>query len=148
MLAYVGLGMLWLWERGWVACTVAAVLWLAAGGVVLGPGRALDQDRHARSCRPLDWDSPQTFSPLDRDAWKLVQDEADQGRKPVLRRLCWEATSTSTPAAVFSSAWPPTIIRSATNPLDDVPLVELLTALRAGRRRPRRGSAARSPAAT
>ncbi len=33
VLAYVGLGMLWLWERGWVVCTVAAVLWLVAGGV-------------------------------------------------------------------------------------------------------------------
>ena len=31
VLAYVGLGMLWLWERGWVVCTVAAVLWVVAG---------------------------------------------------------------------------------------------------------------------
>ena len=30
---------------------------------------------------PLDWESPQTFSPLDRDAWKLVQDAADEGDK-------------------------------------------------------------------
>ena len=78
---------------------------------------------------PLDWDSPQTFSPLDRDAWKLVQDEAEQGRDACRSTPCSEATRTSTPDASFSSAWPPTIIRSTTDPLDDVPLVELLTAL-------------------
>src|SRR4029077_14019312 len=78
VLAYVGLGMLWLWERGWIACTVAAVLWLAAGG-----GLSVLASRWTKTSRPLmpplDWDSPRTFAPLDRDAWKLVQDEAEQG---------------------------------------------------------------------
>ena len=31
VLVYVGLGMLWLWERGWIVCTIAAVLWVIAG---------------------------------------------------------------------------------------------------------------------
>ncbi len=42
---------------------------------------------------------------------------------------CWRSTPTSTRAANCSTAWPPTIIPLATNPIDDVPLVELLTAL-------------------
>jgi hypothetical protein len=41
VLAYVGLGMLWLWERGWIVCTIAAVVWVVAGVASRGP---LDQD--------------------------------------------------------------------------------------------------------
>ena len=78
VLVYVGLGMLWLWERGWVVCTVAAVLWVIAG--VAFSVLASRWTKTSRSLMPpLDWNSPQTFSPLDRDAWKIVQDEAEQG---------------------------------------------------------------------
>ena len=31
VLVYIGLGMLWLWERGWVVLSVATVLWVVAG---------------------------------------------------------------------------------------------------------------------
>ena len=78
VLAYVGLGMLWLWERGWIVCTIAAVIW-----VVAGVAFSILAARWTKTSRPLmpplDWDAPQTFSPLDRDAWKLVEEEADQG---------------------------------------------------------------------
>jgi uncharacterized protein len=95
VLAYVGLGMLWLWERGWVVCTVAAVVWVIAG--VAFSVLASRWTKTSRSLMPpLDWNSPQTFSPLDRDAWKIVQDEADQGESLT---YCWALMSTSTPAA-------------------------------------------------
>ena len=78
VLAYVGLGMLWLWERGWVACTVAAVVWLLSGGIF-----SILAARWTKTERPilppLDWESPHLFAPLDRDAWKLVQEEAEKG---------------------------------------------------------------------
>jgi len=125
VLAYVGLGMLWLWERGWVACTVAAVLWLAAGGVF-----SVLAMRWTKSTRPLmpplDWDSPQTFSPLDRDAWKLVQDEADQGEKLSFDVLLGGDVYIETGRRLLrrlAGHYHP----FTTDPLDDVPVVELLT---------------------
>src|SRR5271157_3931833 len=78
VLVYLGLGMLWLWQRGWVVATAAAGIWIAAGGLF-----AVLAARWTKAANPLmpplDWDSPQTFSPRDREAWKLVQEEADQG---------------------------------------------------------------------
>jgi len=127
VLAYVSLGMLWLWERGWVACTIAAVLWLAAGGAF-----SVLAARWTKTARPLlpplDWDSPQTFSPLDRDAWKLVQEEADRTETlsfdVLLRSDVYIETGRSLLARLAAHYHPSNI-----NPLDDVPLVELLTAL-------------------
>jgi uncharacterized protein len=127
VLTYVSLGMLWLWERGWVACTVAAVLWLAAGGAF-----SVLAARWTKTARqllpPLDWDSPQTFSPLDRDAWKLVQDEADQTESlsfdVLLGGDVYIETGRRLLARLAAHYHP-----FKTNPLDDVPLVELLTAL-------------------
>ena len=127
VLAYVGLGMLWLWQRGWVACTLAAVAWLLAGGVF-----SILAARWTKTSRPLlpplDWDSPQLFSPLDREAWKLVQDEAEKGDNLSFDILLGSDTYIDTGRSLFR--------RIATHyhpftsePLDDVPLVELMTAL-------------------
>jgi hypothetical protein len=126
VLAYVGLGMLWLWERGWVICLVAAGVWLAAGGVF-----SVLAARWTKAARPLlpplDWASPQTFSPLDRDAWRLVQEEAEQGEKITFEALL--------EADVYIETGRRLLRRLAehyhpftTSPLDDVPVVELLTA--------------------
>ncbi len=125
-LVYVSLGMLWLWERGWIACTVATILWLAAGGAF-----SILASRWTKTSRPLmpplDWDSPRTFAPLDRDAWKLVQDEADQGDTLSFDVLLG--------ADVYIETGRRLLKRLAAhyhpfnaNPLDDVPVVELLTA--------------------
>jgi len=125
VLAYIGLGMLWLWERGWVACTVAAVLWLAAGGAF-----SVLAMRWTKSARPLmpplDWDSPHTFSPLDRDAWKLVQDEADQGETLSFDVLLGSDVYIETGRRLLrrlAGHYHP----FTAEPLDDVPVVELLT---------------------
>ena len=127
VLAYVGLGMLWLWERGWVACTLAAVLWLLTGGIF-----SLLAARWTKTSRPLlpplDWDAPQLFSPLDRDAWKLVQDEAERGESLSFDALLGSDTYINTGRNLFrriATHYHP----FATEPLDDVPLVELMTAL-------------------
>ena len=127
VLAYVGLGMLWLWERGWIACTLAAVLWLLTGGIF-----SLLAARWTKTSRPLlpplDWDAPQLFSPLDRDAWKLVQDEAERGESLSFDALLGSDTYINTGRNLFrriASHYHP----FATEPLDDVPLVELMTAL-------------------
>jgi uncharacterized protein len=126
VLAYVGLGMLWLWERGWVVCTIAAVVWVVAG--VAFSVLASRWTKTSRSLMPpLDWDSPHTFSPLDRDAWKLVQDEADQGETLTFDVLLGADVYIETGRRLvrrLAEHYHPL----AANPLDDVPLVELLTA--------------------
>jgi hypothetical protein len=127
VLAYMGLGMLWLWERGWVILTVCSGLW-----VISGVAFSLLAARWTRlkdpMMPPLDWESPQTFSPRDRDAWKLVQTEADRGEELTFESLLGGDTYIDTGRRLFRSLavhYHPL----AANPLDDVPLVELLTAL-------------------
>ncbi len=126
VLVYVGLGMLWLWERGWIACTVAAVLWVIAG--VAFSVLASRWTKTARSLMPpLDWDSPQTFSPLDRDAWALVQEEADQGETLTFDVLLGADVYIDTGRRLMKRLvehYHPL----AAHPFDEVPLVELLTA--------------------
>src|SRR5215470_14706320 len=78
VLAYVGLGMLWLWEHGWVILSVATGLWVACGVVFSLLAARWTKTTHP-IMPPLDWESPQTFAPLDREAWKLVQAEAERG---------------------------------------------------------------------
>jgi hypothetical protein len=126
VLAYVGLGMLWLWERGWIVCTIAAVLWLLAGGVF-----SILAARWTKTARPilppLDWEAPRLFSPLDRDAWKLVQEEAEKGESLEYDKLLGSDTYIETGRGLFrrlAAHYHP----FAAEPLDDVPLVELMTA--------------------
>jgi hypothetical protein len=76
---------------------------------------------------PLDWDSPQTFSPLDREAWKLVQEEAERGENLPYESLLGGDVYIETGRRLLNRLaghYHP----HATNLLDDVPLVELLTA--------------------
>jgi uncharacterized protein len=126
VLAYVGLGMLWLWERGWVVCTVAAVVWVIAG--VAFSVLASRWTKTSRSLMPpLDWNSPQTFSPLDRDAWKIVQDEADQGESLTFDVLLGADVYIDTGRRLMKRLVEHYHPLTA-HPFDEVPVVELLTA--------------------
>jgi uncharacterized protein len=126
VLVYVGLGMVWLWERGWVICTAAAVIWVIAG--VAFSVLASRWTKTSRSLMPpLDWDSPQTFSPLDRDAWKLVQDEADQGETLTFDVLLGADTYIDTGRRLMKRLVEHYHPLTA-HPFDDVPVIELLTA--------------------
>jgi len=127
VLVYVGLGMLWLWERGWLILSVATGLWVAAGVVFSVFAARWTKSTHPMM-PPLDWESPQTFGPLDRDAWRLVQEEADQGENLTFEALMEADTYIHAGRQLFqhlAAHYHPL----AANPLDDVPLVELLTAL-------------------
>src|SRR6478736_4138344 len=83
-LAYIGFGTLWLIERGWIIHAVIA--WIVAGGAF-----AILAARWTTSVRtvmpPLDWDAPKTFSPMDRAAWKIVQDDAQEAEKLSMEAL-------------------------------------------------------------
>jgi hypothetical protein len=127
VLAYVGLGTLWLWQHGWLILGVATTLW-----VIAGLAFALLAARWTRTTHPimppLDWDSPQTFTPLDRQAWELVRKEADRGEAVSYETLMGGELYIDTGRRLLhhlAEHYHP----AATNPLDDVPLVELLTAL-------------------
>jgi hypothetical protein len=119
--------MLWLWERGWIVLAVATTVWVISGILF-----SLLAARWTRSTHPmmppLDWEAPQTFAPIDRDAWKHVQDEADQGENLSFEALLEADTYINSGRQLFQRLavhYHPL----AANPIDDVPLVELLTAL-------------------
>ena len=86
VLAYVAFGTIWLWERGWLWLTTAALLWIAAGAVFSILAARWTKNVHP-IMPPLDWESPATFSPRDREAWKIVEHEADAGEKLAMEAL-------------------------------------------------------------
>ena len=77
---------------------------------------------------PLDWDSPGTFSPRDREAWKIVEAEADSGESLPMESLILGDLYIDTGRRLLKNLaeyYHP----NTTNPLDEVPLIELLTAM-------------------
>ena len=60
--AYIGLGFLWLLERGWLVATLASIAWIASGVVLY-----LLAERWTKSTRsilpPIDWGSPADVRP-------------------------------------------------------------------------------------
>src|SRR4029079_19358822 len=77
---------------------------------------------------PLDWDSPATFSPRDRDAWKIVEEESDAGDALAMEELLGADLYIETGRRLLgrlAAFYHP----ATSHPLDEVPLIELLTAL-------------------
>jgi hypothetical protein len=125
VLAYVGFGALWLLERGWLL--IAGALWIASGIVF-----AVLAARWTRAKRellpPLDWDAPTTFSPFDREAWKIVEAEAEQGDTLDQDALSGVDVYMDTGRRLtrrLAQHYHPL----SSDPIEHVPLVELLTAL-------------------
>jgi hypothetical protein len=125
VLAYIAFGALWLYAHGWLL--IAGALWIASGIVfaILGA-------RWTRAERPvfppIDWDSPRTFSPQDRKAWELVEEEAERGDSIPLEPLSEPDIYIETGrrlARRLADFYHPL----SENPIDRVPIVELLTAL-------------------
>jgi predicted GTPase len=125
VLAYIGFGTLWLVERGWLL--YAGILWIAAGIAF-----AALAARWTRSSQPvlppLDWDAPRTFSPFDRQAWSLVEAAAEEGDSTSMDALSeadvYIGTGRSLARQLARHYHP-----LSENPIEHVPLVELLTAL-------------------
>lgn len=125
VLAYIGFGALWLLERGWLL--VAGALWIASGIVF-----AVLAARWTRAKRellpPLDWDAPQTFSQFDRDAWKIVEEEAEQGDvldQDALSGIDIYVETGRRLTRRLAQHYHPL----SSDPIEHVPVVELLTAL-------------------
>ena len=146
VLVYMTLGMLWLYDKGWIILSLATSLWVIAGIAFSILAARWTKSSHPMM-PPLDWEAPQTFSPLDRDAWQIVQEAADRGESLTYEALLDADGYINTGRDLFHRLavhYHPL----GANPIDDVPLVELMTLAGACRRGPRRDSAANSPAET
>jgi predicted GTPase len=125
ILAYIGFGSLWLYERGWLL--IAGALWVASGVVF-----AILASRWTKATTPLlpplDWDAPHTFTAFDRQAWELVEAEADQGDTIAIEALSevdiYIDTSRRLARRLAAHYHP-----LANDPIGHVPVVEFLTAL-------------------
>lgn len=125
VLVYVTLGTLWLRERGWLL--IAAVLWILAG--IAFSYLAVRWTKLTNPILPpLDWDSPETFSPRDRDAWAIVEREADSGEELRAEDLM-DADLYLNTGRKLLNALAKHYHPFAADPLDTVPAIELLTAL-------------------
>ena len=125
VLAYVVFGSIWLWERGWL--WFAALVWIAAGTVFSILAARWTKNVYA-IMPPLDWDSPATFSPRDREAWKIIDQASDSGEALAMEELIEPDLYIGTGRKLLrqlAEFYHP----NAKNPLDEVPLIELLTAL-------------------
>ena len=125
VLAYIGFGTLWLYQRGWLL--VVGSLWVASGVVF-----SLLAARWTKSQRPvlppIDWDAPATFTQTDRDAWAIVEEEAEKGEAQSLEKLTEFDVYIDTGkhlARKLAAHYHPL----SDAPIDHVPVVDLLTAL-------------------
>jgi predicted GTPase len=124
-LVYIGLGALWLLERGWLL--VGGLIWVAVGILF-----AVLASRWTKATTPLlpplDWDAPHTFTAFDRQAWALVEAEADQGEAIALESLSDVDIYIETArrlARQLAAHYHPL----ASDPIGQVPVVEFLTAI-------------------
>jgi predicted GTPase len=131
IVAFVVLGFLWLQERtgpfGINPAWYASSLWIAAGVVF-----AILARRWTRAQRnqllPLDWDTPQTFTPLDRAAWDLVQKESEAAETLPANRLIDIDTYIDTGRRLsqrLAAHYQPL----STDPFEHVPIIDMLTAM-------------------
>jgi len=125
VLAYMGFGTLWLWQKGWALYAFA--IWVA-----MGIAFAILGNRWTKVQRellpPIDWDAPETFGPHDRLAWDLVQQEAARADTISMDALAGFDIYIDTGRALavrLAAHYHPL----STNPVEHVPVVELLTAL-------------------
>lgn len=127
ILAYIGFGFLWLRERGWIWVYAASSLWIASGVILY-----ILADRWTKSRQnllpPIDWDAPRTFSEHDRKGWMLVQEEASKGETLSMQQLSEFDTYIEVGRALarrLAAHYQPL----STDPVEHVPVVELLSAL-------------------
>jgi len=126
-LIFMGLGFLWLVERGRVWILGAGAISILSGIAV-----ALLMARWTKSTRsflpPLDWEVPGTFSDFDRQAWTLVEAEAELGDSLEMAHLYQFQTYIDTGQRLANRLAAHYNPLSA-DPIERVAVVELLTAL-------------------
>jgi hypothetical protein len=122
---FVGLGWMWVIERGWGWWAFLA--WMGVG-LIFG----LLSVRWTRAAQPvltpIDWTAPATFSPRDRAAWAIVQAEAAEGERATMAELAdahrYINTGMRLAERIARHYYP-----SSAEAFDHVPIAQLLTAL-------------------
>ena len=131
ILAYMGFGAVWLYQHGWFWkhdwLWIAGSLWLLSG-ILFSVLAARWTKTNRPILPPLDWDAPRTFTKIDREGWALVEKEADLSETVSLEALTDFDIYISTGrrlAKTLADHYHPL----STDPIANVPLVDLLTAL-------------------
>ncbi|MBX6311439.1 MAG: GTPase, partial [Isosphaeraceae bacterium] len=125
LLAYIAAGGYWLWITGWGGYAFLASIAVYTLFAILA-------ERWTRSQRkllpPIDWGVPSTFTPFDRQAWALVEEEAEKGDTIPADQLLEVDLYIETGrrlAQRLAAHYHPL----STNPIEHVPVVEILTSL-------------------
>ncbi|MDB5353138.1 MAG: putative GTPase [Planctomycetota bacterium] len=125
VVAYVGFGALWLTRKGWIF--YAFSIWVTAG-VIFGYLLVRWTKGREAVLPPIDWDSPRTFTPLDRHAWTLVEAEAELGDGLAMDALSELDTYVNTGKRLslrLAAHYHPL----SNDAIEHVPVVHILTAL-------------------
>ncbi len=129
VLAYLGFGMIWLYEYApdhrWL--WIAGSIWVASG-ILFAYLAARWTKTQRQIMPPIDWNAPQTFAKIDRDAWKIVEAEAEKSDALSLENLIefdvYIATGRRLAKTLADHYHP-----LSTDPIENVAVVDLLTAL-------------------
>ncbi len=124
-LVYMTLGFFWLAERGWAIA--AGIAWVFTGALLAFLGDRWTRDRRA-VLPPIDWNSPETLGPNDQIAWDIVQDEASRGETLDIDEFS-KAQCYLDAAMRLADRLAKHYHDHESNPLESVPIVELLTAI-------------------
>ncbi len=127
ILVYLGLGMLWLWERGWLVLGIATTLWVLGGHPLLDPRRPVDEVQPPGPA-PARLGVAADLQPARPRRLEAGSGRADEGDKLPYESLLEIDTYINSGRQLFQRLavhYHPL----ADNPIDDVPLIELLTAL-------------------
>ena len=124
---YICLGFLWLLQHGWIWATVAGLVGFGAG--VLFYVLAAKWTKNERELLPpIDWNAPSTFAPTDRKAWSIIEEEAESSEGVPMESLSGADLYIDTGRRLanrLAKHYHP----MSDDPLEDVPVIELLTAL-------------------
>ncbi len=124
---YVGLGFLWLFQKGWIPATLAGLAGLVAGAVFYYLAAKWTKTERP-ILPPINWDAPSTFAPIDRQAWEIVEEETEKAQIVTVEALQNADLYIDTGkrlARRLAKHYHPL----SEEPLHDVPIIELLTAL-------------------
>jgi hypothetical protein len=122
---FVGFGWLWVSDRGWAL--PAFLIWSLCG-VLFGLLSALWTRPRRPILTPLDWSAPATFAPRDREAWALVQAAAEEVELASSQDLItpdYYFHAATRLATDLAQLYHP----KATDPIEAIPIVDLLTAV-------------------
>ncbi len=124
---FIGFGFLWLMGKGWLIATTASLIWIGSGGLLYILGARWTKSTRA-ILPPIDWNSPSTFAPVDREAWTLVLDEAEKAEAVPMESLIGVDLYINTGRALadrLAKHYHP----MADDAIEKVPVIEVLTAL-------------------